>query len=81
MKCLKSAKNAHLNIPEFKVTSSNCFFRQTNSPKQKGSSFMVINDKEKQKIFTFKRLNQEFVLLLYLKNDFNDLSIIKIVGN
>ncbi len=30
---------------------------------------MVINDAEKQQILTFKWLNQQFFLLIYMKND------------
>lgn len=35
IKCEKTVKNAHNYFPEKKVTSSNCFFFQTNSPKLK----------------------------------------------
>ncbi len=53
----------HLNFPEPDVTSLNCFFCPNNSPKHTNSSFMIINITEKQQIFTFMRLNQEFFLL------------------
>ncbi len=72
MKCQKSAKNARLNFPEHNVTSSDCLFCSNNSPEHKDSSFMIINDSENQQILTFKRLNQEFFLLFYLKNDWNN---------
>ncbi len=56
MKREKSAKNAHLNFPEPNVTSSYGFFCP-NSPKHEDSSFILINDTEKQEILTFKSLN------------------------
>ncbi len=59
MKCQKSAKNAHLNFPEPNVMSSNCFFCP-NSQKHKNSSFIFIDDTEKQQILTFRTLNQQF---------------------
>ncbi len=68
LKYQKSAKNAYLNFSEQNVTSSNGFFCPNNSPKHKESSFFI-NDSEKQQILTFKRLNQQFFKLFYLKND------------
>ncbi len=69
MKCQKSPKNVHLNFPESNVASLNCKFCPNNSPKHRESSFMIVNDTEKQQIFTLKRLNQEAFLLFYLQND------------
>ncbi len=64
----KSVKNAPLNFPEPKVTSSDCFFCQNNGPKYKKSSFFIIKDTEKQQILTWKRLNlQSFLLVLFEK--------------
>ncbi len=60
VKYQKNAKNAHLNFPESNVTSSFCFFCPNNSPKHEDSSFIFINDAEKQQILTFKTLNQQF---------------------
>ncbi len=51
------------------VMPSNSFFCPNNSPKHMDSSFIVIKDTEKQQILTFKRLNQQFLILFYLKND------------
>ncbi len=42
-------------------------FIQNNSPNHKDSSFMIINETEKQQIFTVQRLNQLFYLLFYFK--------------
>ena len=52
----KKVKNAHHNFPEPKGASLNCVSCPTNSPKPKESSFSVINDKEKQRILTCKKL-------------------------
>ncbi len=71
MKCQESAKNSNFYFPEPNVTSSNFFFCPNNSPKHKDSSFMIINDTEKQQILLFDILNQQF-LLSNLKNDWND---------
>ncbi len=81
MKCKKRAKNVHLNFPEPNVTSSNHFFCPNNSPEHGDSSFIIINDTEKQHILTFKRLNQQFFLHFYLQNAQNIELIIKIVGD
>ncbi len=72
MKCQKFAKNAYLSFPEPNVTSSNRFFSPNSSPKHKDFSFILINDPDKLQILTFKTLNQQFFLLLYLENDWND---------
>ncbi len=32
---------------------------------------MIIDDPEKKQILTFKRQNQQFFVLFYLKNDWN----------
>ncbi len=61
-----------LDFPEPNVTASERFFGPNNSPKHKDSSFIFINDTEKQQILTFKTLNEQLFLLLYLKNDRND---------
>ena len=57
------ARNCQINCQESakgpKVKSSNCLFRPTNSPKPRDSSFIVINDKEKQQIITFKMCDQQ----------------------
>ncbi len=79
MKSQKSAKNAHFNFSKHNVTSSVCFFRPNNSPKHKDSSSMIRNDAEKKEIFTFTGLKQEFFLLFYLRNDWNNYSMIRIV--
>ncbi len=50
-----NAKNAH----HPNVTSSDCFFCPNKSPKHKDSSFIFMNDTEKQQILTFKTLNQQ----------------------
>ena len=55
-KMSKMMKNAYHYFPEPTLTSLNYFFSPTSSPKPKGSSFTVINDKEKQQILTFKKL-------------------------
>lgn len=47
---------AHHYFPEPKVTSSDCFFCPTSSPKPKESSFTIIKDKDKGQILTFKKL-------------------------
>ncbi len=75
MQFQQCAKNAHLNFPEPNVMSSD------NSLKHKDGSYIFISDTEKQQILTFKRLNQQFFSLLYLKNDGINLLLIKIVGN
>ncbi len=61
MKCQKNVENAHLSFAELSVTSSDCFFCPNNSPEHKDSSFILINDTDKQQILTFKRLNQQFL--------------------
>ncbi len=48
------------------------FLCPNNSPKHKDSSFIFINDIKKHQILTFKTPNQQFFLLFYLKNDWND---------
>ncbi len=58
----------------------NASFVQT-AQRHKDFSFIFINDTEKQQILTFKTLNHQVFLLFYLKNDWTDSSIIKIVGN
>ncbi len=35
------------------------------------TSLIIISVTEKQQILTFKKLNQQFILLFYLKNDLN----------
>ncbi len=62
-------KNAHHSFPKPNVTSSNYFFWPNSSPKHKDSSFMMINDTEKQQILTLKRLNQKLILPFYLKTE------------
>lgn len=44
----------------------NCFFCQTNKPKDRDAAFTVTKDKEKQQIFTLQKLE-----LLCLENDWN----------
>ncbi len=63
----KCAKNTQLHFPEPNVTSSNCFFCPNNGPKHKESSFVMINDTEKQQIVTFQKLNQQFFTFLLTK--------------
>ncbi len=75
MQFQQSAKNAHVNFPEPNVMSSD------NSLRHKDGSYIFMNDTEKQQILTFKRLNQQFFSLLYLKNDGINLLLIKIIGN
>lgn len=69
---------AHHNFPEPKLTSSKGFFCPTNIPKPKDPSFTIINDKEMQRILTFKKPKPANVLHFCLKNDWNNLSIITI---
>ncbi len=71
MKCQKSVKNVYLNFPEPNVMSSD-FFLCPNSPKHRDSSFIIINNTEKQQILTLKSPNQQFFLIIYLRNDWND---------
>ncbi len=79
MKCEKSAKNAHLNFPEQMLRLQIVSFVQT-AQKHKDSSFIFINETEKQEIFTFKTLNQQQFSSFYLKIGWNDSSIIKNVA-
>ncbi len=64
----------------FHEISNKCEKSPNNSPKHKDSLFIIINNTENKQILTFERLNQWF-FLLYLKNDWNDKSIIKVVGS
>lgn len=48
--------------------SSDCFFCPTNSPELKDPSFTITNEKEKQQIFTFNKLEAGLTFLLK-KND------------
>ena len=57
------------NVPELRIISSSCFFHHTISPEPQDFSFTVINDKTKQQILTFKKLNPANVRHLCLKND------------
>ena len=59
-------------FPETQVTSSHCFFCQTNNPKPKESSFNVRNDQEEQQILTFNKLEPEHFWHFCLKYDWND---------
>ncbi len=68
MKCQKCVRHAPLNFLEPNVTSSDCSFPNS-SPKHKDTSFMSINDTEKQHILTVKRLNQQFFVLFNVEND------------
>ncbi len=76
----KVGKHGHLDFPEPNTMSSDCFFCSNNSPKtpqkHKNSSFTFLNDTEKQQIIIFKKLNQQFCLLFYLKNVWKDQLII-----
>lgn len=58
------------NFPEPKMTSSNCLFCLTVSPKHKDIKFTC--NKEKQEIFSFESLEQPSldVLLIHHKNCF-----------
>ena len=48
------------NISQPSVTSSCCFFRPSNTPRPKVSSFTIEkNDNEKKQILTFKKLEKE----------------------
>ena len=58
-----------------------CDFLLSNSPKPSDSSLAIINAKGTQRILTFKRLESANIWHVPLKNDSNDESIIKIVGN
>lgn len=49
-------KHVHHNFPEPKVRYINYLFYLTNSPKFKDIQFIIVYDKEKQNILTFKRL-------------------------
>ena len=53
--------NGHHNVLEPKVLSSYCFYCLSNSPKHKDSLFTIINDKAKEQILTFKKLQPEYV--------------------
>lgn len=55
-----------------KVTSSNCFFCPTNSPKLKDSSLTVNIDQEQQQILTFKKLEPPKNVHFCLKDDWID---------
>ncbi len=59
MKCQESVKNAHPSFPDHSV--------HLNSLKHKNSSFIIINDTEKQHILIFKRQNQQFCSFLLKK--------------
>lgn len=56
-------------------------FCSTNSLKPKDSSLAIINDKEKQKMMTLKKLEPAKVCDFCFKIDRNDYSIVRIVGN
>ena len=45
------------------VMSADCFFCPTNSPELK-DSFTITNEKEKQQIFTLKKLEAGLIFLL-----------------
>lgn len=51
----------------------NYFFCPTNSPKPQNSSFVVTNDKEKQLILTFKKLELASVWLKTTENWFSSI--------
>ncbi len=61
-KCSSQFSRAQCDIFRFLLLSNN-------SPKHKNSSFIIINDPEKQEKVTIRRLNMGFVSLFRLKND------------
>ncbi len=75
MKYQKSVKNANLNSPEPNMTSLNCFFWPNNSLKHKDSSFIIINNTEKQQILTLQRQNSNpFYFIWKITETINRLS-------
>ena len=57
---IQHLKNGHYNFSEPKVTSWNCFFCLTNSPKPTYSLITAINEKEQQQILRFKKLEPAY---------------------